>query len=58
MHNIAKTVIAQTRVYLDNNCFAKECNLGNLIADAMVDAVRGEFVPETKPINLLNEDGL
>lgn len=33
------TKIARTRVFLDNKCRRNECNLGNLITDAMVDAV-------------------
>lgn len=32
------TKIARTRVFLDNKCRRNECNLGNLITDAMVDA--------------------
>lgn len=35
----AGTKIARTRVFLDNKCRRNECNLGNLITDAMVDAV-------------------
>ncbi|XP_077260308.1 apyrase isoform X2 [Temnothorax americanus] len=31
--------IGKTRVLLDRNCRYKECNMGNLITDAMVDAV-------------------
>ncbi|XP_033187144.1 apyrase [Bombus vosnesenskii] len=34
----AGTKIARTRVFLDNKCRRNECNLGNLITDAMVDA--------------------
>ncbi|XP_017759918.1 PREDICTED: apyrase [Eufriesea mexicana] len=34
----AGTKIARSRVYLDDRCHQKECNLGNLITDAMVDA--------------------
>ncbi|XP_076763675.1 apyrase [Xylocopa sonorina] len=34
----ASSIIARSRVYLDNQCHKKECNLGNLIADAMVDS--------------------
>lgn len=40
----AKTKIARSRVFLDNKCRRNECNLGNLITDAMVDAVRKYFV--------------
>jgi len=32
--------IGSTRVLLQHNCRYKECNMGNLITDAMVDAVR------------------
>lgn len=39
---MAQTKIARSRVYLDNRCRKKECNLGNLITDAMVDSVRGK----------------
>ncbi|XP_076242053.1 apyrase [Calliopsis andreniformis] len=35
---VALSKVGQTRVYLDNNCRISECNLGNLIVDAMVDA--------------------
>ncbi|KAK1129395.1 hypothetical protein K0M31_019127 [Melipona bicolor] len=34
----AKTKIARSRVFLNNKCRRNECNLGNLITDAMVDA--------------------
>ena len=30
-------IIGYTRVYLDSNCYRSECNLGNFIADALVD---------------------
>ncbi|XP_054004217.1 apyrase-like [Hylaeus anthracinus] len=30
--------VGRTKVYLDNKCRRSECNLGNLITDAMVDA--------------------
>lgn len=30
-------IIGYTRVYLDSNCYRVECNLGNFIADAIVD---------------------
>jgi len=40
---LASKVIGQTRVLLDNKCRYKECNLGNLVTDAMVDAVRETF---------------
>lgn len=33
----AKVKIAQSKVYLDSRCRKQECNLGNLITDAMVD---------------------
>lgn len=33
----AKMKIAKSKVYLDNRCRKQECNLGNLITDAMVD---------------------
>lgn len=36
----ANVKIAKSRVYLDNECWKKECNFGNLITDAMVDSVR------------------
>lgn len=36
----ASKKIGKTRVLLDSNCRYRECNLGNLITDAMVDAVR------------------
>ncbi|XP_012530610.1 apyrase isoform X2 [Monomorium pharaonis] len=36
---IAFKQIGSTRVLLDSNCRYKECNLGNFITDAMVDAV-------------------
>jgi len=32
--------IGRTRVLLEHDCRNKECNLGNLITDAMVNAVR------------------
>lgn len=31
--------IGNTRVLLDKNCYYEECNIGNLLTDAMVDAV-------------------
>lgn len=31
--------IGKTRVLLDKNCYYEECNIGNLLTDAMVDAV-------------------
>ncbi|CAK9801435.1 unnamed protein product [Anthophora plagiata] len=34
----AQSKIARSAVYLDNECTKKECNLGNLITDAMVDS--------------------
>lgn len=38
--NIAERPIATTKVLLDNTfCRAIECNIGNLLADAMVDEV-------------------
>jgi 5'-nucleotidase len=40
---LASKVIGKTRVPLENKCRYKECNLGNLVTDAMVDAVRGMF---------------
>lgn len=33
----SEDVIGKTRVYLDKNCTRSECNLGNFIADSMVD---------------------
>lgn len=33
----SEDVVGQTRVYLDKNCTHSECNLGNFIADSMVD---------------------
>lgn len=30
-------IIGYTRVYLDSNCYRAECNLGNFIADALID---------------------
>ncbi|KAH0953052.1 hypothetical protein HN011_001822 [Eciton burchellii] len=35
---LASKVIGKTRVPLENKCRYKECNLGNLVTDAMVDA--------------------
>jgi len=40
---LASRVIGETRVPLENKCRYKECNLGNLVTDAMVDAVRETF---------------
>ena len=34
----ASSKVGRAKVYLDNNCRKSECNLGNLITDAMVDA--------------------
>ncbi|KOC68564.1 Apyrase [Habropoda laboriosa] len=34
----AQTKIGRSRVYLDDQCRKSECNLGNLITDAMVDS--------------------
>jgi len=36
---LALKQIGSTRVFLDPNCASQECSLGNLITDAMVDAV-------------------
>lgn len=36
---LASAVIGFTNVVLNNDCFLGECNLGNLITDAMVDSV-------------------
>ncbi|XP_076182577.1 apyrase isoform X1 [Ptiloglossa arizonensis] len=33
----SKSIVGRSKVYLDNNCRKSECNLGNLITDAMVD---------------------
>lgn len=33
----SEDVVGKTRVYLDNDCQNKECNLGNFITDSMVD---------------------
>lgn len=38
----ASRVIGKTKVLLDRNCRRRECNLGNLITDAMVDALVDE----------------
>lgn len=35
-----KEVIGETRVFLDVECRTRECVMGNLVCDAMVDAVR------------------
>lgn len=35
---VAKSTLGKSRVYLDNKCKRRECNLGNFIADAMVDS--------------------
>ncbi|XP_033336686.2 apyrase [Megalopta genalis] len=38
----AKRKIAKSRVYLDSRCRRQECNLGNLITDAMVAGYAGK----------------
>ncbi|XP_078036030.1 apyrase [Augochlora pura] len=43
----AKRKIAQSKVYLDSRCRQQECNLGNLITDAMVDGYAGKAENET-----------
>ncbi|XP_026671521.1 apyrase isoform X2 [Ceratina calcarata] len=35
---LAKLTLGRSKVYLDNRCKGRECNLGNMIADAMVDS--------------------
>lgn len=49
----ANVKIAKSRVYLDNECWRKECNFGNLITDAMVDSVRDVHFP-IRPSFLVN----
>ncbi|XP_066597557.1 apyrase-like isoform X2 [Prorops nasuta] len=44
---MAKKVLGQTRVHLDNSCRVAECNLGNLITDAMVDSYVEQAENET-----------
>lgn len=39
----ASKKIGSTRVLLEHNCRYKECSMGNLITDAMVNAVRKTF---------------
>ena len=34
---LEEKVVGQTRVFLDGDCRGKECNLGNFIADSLVD---------------------
>jgi len=41
---LALKQIGSTRVLLDSHCRYQECNMGNLITDAMVDAVRKIFL--------------
>lgn len=42
VNEVAKKIVGSTKVHLDGdgkNCRRKECNLGNLISDAMIDYV-------------------
>ncbi|XP_076763581.1 protein 5NUC isoform X2 [Xylocopa sonorina] len=46
INNISQTIVGRTRVLLDGDskvCRRSECNLGNLITDAMVDYNVGEY---------------
>lgn len=40
MDAVALRKVGSSRVVLDKMCYNKECNLGNFITDAMVNAVR------------------
>jgi 2',3'-cyclic-nucleotide 2'-phosphodiesterase (5'-nucleotidase family) len=41
--NPSEDIIGSTRVFLNANCSNNECNLGNFIADAMVDDHAGKY---------------
>ncbi|CAL7933343.1 unnamed protein product [Xylocopa violacea] len=46
INNISQTIVGKTRVLLEGDskvCRRRECNLGNLITDAMVDYNAGEY---------------
>lgn len=48
--NMEKKVIGKTRVLIDGdskNCRRQECNMGNLICDAMLDYYAGEYLDKT-----------
>lgn len=47
--NISETIVGKTRVLLEGDskvCRQKECNLGNLITDAMIDYNAGEYADQ------------
>lgn len=47
--NISGTIVGKTRVLLEGDskvCRQKECNLGNLITDAMIDYNTGEYADQ------------
>lgn len=40
----SQDIVGKTRVYLSNDCSKSECNLGNIIADSMVDWYASNYV--------------
>lgn len=46
INNVSRTVVGKTRVLLEGSskvCRRSECNIGNLITDAMIDYNAGEY---------------
>lgn len=40
---VGKKLVGETEVFLNGSCASNECNLGDFIADAMVDYVISQF---------------